>query len=269
MAHPLMHENIWFERNRFQEAETKYQEHLASQRSGLVVQKSDGPASNLVSEIARARQNIQSSLSAGVGLSVGVGVDNPEILARLSAVEKENADLRKITTDLQAAVAKLTERLSALDTSAAPPASQTKPVQNGKAEDDDEEDDDDFDFFGSDESEEESEEKKRQTEERLAKYQEKKAKKPGPIAKSNIIFDVKPWDDETDMGELEKAVRSVEKDGLLWGASKLVPLAYGIKKLQITCVVEDEKVGTEDIEEALDVFEDLIQSVDVAAFNKV
>nr|XP_054764090.1 elongation factor 1-delta-like isoform X1 [Lytechinus pictus] len=272
MAHPLMHENIWFERNKFQEAEAKYQERIASQHSGLVVQKSDGPASNLVSEIARARQNIQSSLSAGVGLSVGVGVDNPEILARLSAVEKENADLRKITTDLQAAVAKLTERLSALDTSAAPSASQqkqTKPVQNGKADDDDE-DDDDFDLFGeSDESEEESEEKKRQTEERLAKYHEKKSKKPGPIAKSNIIFDVKPWDDETDMGELEKAVRSVEKDGLLWGASKLVPLAYGIKKLQITCVVEDEKVGTEDIEEGLAAFEDLIQSVDVAAFNKV
>nr|CAA74624.1 elongation factor-1d [Sphaerechinus granularis]CAA74625.1 elongation factor-1d [Sphaerechinus granularis] len=245
MAHPLMHENIWFDRNRFQEAEAKYQEHVASQHSGLVVQ--------------------------GVGLSVGVGVDNPEILARLSAVEKENADLRKITTDLQAAVAKLTERLSALDTSAAPPASQpaqSKPVQNGKADED--EDDDDFDPFAeSDEDEEESEEKKRQTEERLAEYRAKKAKKPGPIAKSNIILDVKPWDDETDMAEVEKAVRSVEKDGLLWGASKLVPLAFGIKKLQITCVVEDDKVGTEDIEEALDAFEDLIQSVDVAAFNKV
>lgn len=43
--------------------------------------------------------------------------------------------------------------------------------------------------------------------ERLKKYAEKKSKKPALIAKSNIILDVKPWDDETDMVELEKAVR--------------------------------------------------------------
>lgn len=65
---------------------------------------------------------------------------------------------------------------------------------------------------------------------------------PTVIAKSNIILDVKPWDDETDMGEMERKVRSVEMDGLLWGAAKLVPVGYGIKKLQITCVVEDDKV---------------------------
>ena len=39
------------------------------------------------------------------------------------------------------------------------------------------------------------------------------------------------------MVELEKAVRSIEMDGLVWGASKLVPIGYGIKKLQITLVV--------------------------------
>lgn len=50
-------------------------------------------------------------------------------------------------------------------------------------------------------------------------------------------MDVKPWDDETDMAALEAAVRSIEQDGLLWGASKLVPIGYGIKKLQITLVV--------------------------------
>ena len=41
---------------------------------------------------------------------------------------------------------------------------------------------------------------------------------PVLIAKSNVILDVKPWDDETDMAELEKCVRSIEMDGLLWGA---------------------------------------------------
>jgi len=41
---------------------------------------------------------------------------------------------------------------------------------------------------------------------------------PVTIAKSNIILDVKPWDDETDMSKLEECVRSIEMDGLLWGA---------------------------------------------------
>jgi len=47
---------------------------------------------------------------------------------------------------------------------------------------------------------------------------------PAAIAKSNIILDVKPWDDETDMSKLEECVRSIEMDGLLWGACKLCTL---------------------------------------------
>jgi len=83
------------------------------------------------------------------------------------------------------------------------------------------------------------------------------------------VLDVKPWDDETDMVELEKSVRSIEQDGLLWGASKLVPLAYGIKKLQISAVIEDDKVSVDELEEKITAFEDLIQSMDIAAFNKI
>ena len=41
------------------------------------------------------------------------------------------------------------------------------------------------------------------------------------IAKSSLLIDVKPWDDETDMKEMEKHVRTIEMDGLLWGACKL------------------------------------------------
>lgn len=36
--------------------------------------------------------------------------------------------------------------------------------------------------------------------------------------KSSVLMDVKPWDDETDMKKLEEAVRSVQMDGLFWGA---------------------------------------------------
>jgi translation elongation factor EF-1beta len=40
---------------------------------------------------------------------------------------------------------------------------------------------------------------------------------PGPIAKSNVILDVKPWDDETDMKLMEEKVRSISCDGMIWG----------------------------------------------------
>jgi translation elongation factor EF-1beta len=58
-----------------------------------------------------------------------------------------------------------------------------------------------------------------------------------------VLLDVKPWDDETDMKALEESVRTVQMDGLVWGTSKLVPVAFGVKKLQIQCVIEDDKVN--------------------------
>ena len=39
-------------------------------------------------------------------------------------------------------------------------------------------------------------------------------------------------------------------------AAKQVPVAYGIKKLQISCVVEDDKIGTDFLEESITAFED-------------
>ena len=58
-----------------------------------------------------------------------------------------------------------------------------------------------------------------------------------PVSQSVVTLEVKPWDDETDMKALEDSVRSVTMEGLVWGASKLVPIGYGIRKLQITLVV--------------------------------
>ena len=52
-------------------------------------------------------------------------------------------------------------------------------------------------------------------------------------------------------------------------AAKLREVGYGIKKLQIGCVVEDDKVSIEELSEKIEEFEDFVQSVDVAAFNKI
>ena len=166
-----------------------------------------------------------------------------------------------VTDDLKSLVLSLQARVDSLDGGK---SAKAAPAPAAAADDDD----DDVDLFGSDE-EEDDEEKKRITEERLAAYHAKKAKKPKVIAKTNVLFDVKPWDNETDMAAMKKACTSIEMDGLLWGASKLVPVGYGINKLQLMCVVEDDKVSIEELSEKMTEFEDFVQSVDVAAMNKI
>lgn len=173
---------------------------------------------------------------------------------------------------LQKLVVSLGDRLKTLEgkCGAAPGACPAKAAAAGpakKAAAPAADDDDDMDLFGSDDEEDADAAAVR--EKRLAEYAAKKSKKPALIAKSNIIFDIKPWDDETDMKAMEAHVRTVQTDGLLWGVSKLVPLAYGIHKLQITCVVEDDKVSIDWVQEEIEKNEDLVQSVDIAAFNKI
>ncbi|BAT88695.1 hypothetical protein LR48_Vigan10g070100 [Vigna angularis] len=140
----------------------------------------------------------------------------------------------------------------------APEAAPAKPEASAA------EDDDDLDLFGD-----ETEEDKKAAEEREAAKKSAKKKESG---KSSVLLDVKPWDDETDMKKLEEAVRSVEMPGLLWGASKLVPVGYGIKKLQIMLTIVDDLVSVDSlIEEQLTVepINEYVQSCDIVAFNKI
>ncbi|XP_060070715.1 elongation factor 1-beta-like [Ylistrum balloti] len=143
------------------------------------------------------------------------------------------------------------------------------PGGDAKPGKDDDDDDDDIDLFGSSD-EEEAAEVAALKQKRLEEYSAKKAKKPTVIAKSNIVLDIKPLDDETDMAEVEQKVRTIAMDGLLWGAAKLVPVAFGIKKLQIAMVVEDAKVSVDDITEKIEAdYEDYVQSVDIHLFQKI
>jgi elongation factor 1-beta len=71
------------------------------------------------------------------------------------------------------------------------------------------------------------------------------------------------------MKVLEENVRTIEKDGLVWGRSQLVDVGYGIKKLQINLVVEDEKVSTLDLQQQIEEDEDRVQSTDIAAMQKL
>jgi translation elongation factor EF-1beta len=51
--------------------------------------------------------------------------------------------------------------------------------------------------------------------------------------------------------------------------AKLVPVGFGIHKLQIMCVVEDEKVSVDLLIEEIQNFQEYVQSVDIVAFNKI
>merc|ERR1712226_1150842 len=246
----LSQETVWFEKWRCDDAESAYQ----MQRAGTKAAPAPAAAQLGQIELKRSKESAASS--------------DPALNSRVATLESENKELKKVTCELRAMLQKLEARICSLEGSN---KSAPAPADSGKekaAVEEEEADDDDFELFGDDDEEEEAAAAKLK-EERIKAYAEKKSQKKQIIAKSNVILDIKPWDDETDMAELEKCVRSIVMDGLLWGTGKLVAVGYGIKKLTIATVVEDDKVSVEELEEKITEFEDYVQSVDIAAFNKI
>ncbi|XP_055841719.1 probable elongation factor 1-delta [Episyrphus balteatus] len=258
------------------ETKTEFQDSNKKSNKNL---KHKGPASNqctLVSEIAKARQHIKNSLEKMDGIATLAATPaSPDIVDRLAAVEKDNAELRQLIEVLkklclvsQSRVESLEQKLTSLSVTCGEPTPTKAAAPAAPANKNKDDDDDGVDLFASDSDEDDAEAAKIR-EERLAAYAAKKSKKPVLIAKSSLVLDVKPWDDETDMKALEAEVRKITSDGLLWGASKFAPVAFGITKLSISCVVEDDKVSIDWLTEEIEKLEDYVQSVDVAAFNKI
>jgi translation elongation factor EF-1beta len=103
--------------------------------------------------------------------------------------------------------------------------------------------DDDFDPF-ADDGEDDSAAKEALAK-KAAEAKDKKVK-AAPIAKSIIVWEVKPWGEETDLDELAKKILAIEMDGLAWKTEyKKEPIAYGVFKIVIGAVVEDLKVSTD------------------------
>ncbi|XP_045120946.1 elongation factor 1-beta-like isoform X5 [Portunus trituberculatus] len=269
MALELAHENIWFDKWRVDDAERQFYEKKSS--CGLVSEVGESsPAGNENGRLPQQEASPVASEPNEASHTTG-GQVSADVLNRLTKLESENSALSKTVSTLEKTVVQLVKRLEALEcggkTTVSATTSTSAPSKPEPMEEDD--DDDEVDLFGSDDDEEEDEAAAKVREQRLKEYAEKKSKKPGPIAKSSVLLDCKPWDDETDMAEMEKEIRKIEMDGLNWGAAKLVPLAFGIKKLSILCVVEDEKVSIDDLIEKIQENEDFVQSVDIAAFNKI
>jgi len=131
-----------------------------------------------------------------------------------------------------------------------------------------EDDDDDFMASLSDDDEDDTAAQALIAKKNAEREAAKRATKGVSNAKSSLILDIKPEDSETDLNELLAAVKHIEMEGLTWGGHEFIPVAFGIKKLRIICVVMDELVSTDDLQEAIEAL-DGVQSTDIHAFNKL
>lgn len=48
----------------------------------------------------------------------------------------------------------------------------------------------------------------------------------GPTPKTAALLEVKPFDSQTDLDEVETLVRGIRMDGLYWGGSRLEKIGY-------------------------------------------
>merc|ERR1711976_888807 len=104
-----------------------------------------------------------------------------------------------------------------------------------------------------------------------AKADKKAAKKAkDAIQRTQIVLDVKVWEADTDLDALYKDIAKIQIDGLQWGqAYEKKPVAFGVFKLVITCVIEDEKVAVDDVTDPIEAMDEIVQSVDMLTMNRL
>ena len=158
---------------------------------------------------------------------------------------------------------------------ASPAASAAAAAPVPMDESSDSDSDSDLDLFGEMTEEEKAAAEKKKTVIAAAKARAAEKEKK---CKSLIVMDIKPWDDEVDLALMEKQVRDIAYDGLLWGSSKITTFAFGLKKIQMTAVIEDTKIPSFDeivekdillLDEDEEGQSELVQSVDILSFNKL
>lgn len=133
-------------------------------------------------------------------------------------------------------------------------------------EEEEDDDDEDLDLFGDDPEAEAEAEKQAASRAEASKKKKKKAKK---AAKSIIVFEVKGYEVDFDWHAYADKIRTYVINGVTWlDSHAVVPVAFGMMKLQMTCVIIDDLVETDDIWDMIKSDEDNIQNVDVLTFDK-
>merc|ERR1712070_369013 len=97
-----------------------------------------------------------------------------------------------------------------------------------------------------------------------------KPKKP-VIAMSLVMLEVKPLDDTIDLDALaQRLFKEITQDGLYWKTEyRKDPVAFGIFKLVVGFSPEDEKVSVDGVVDRIEELDDMVQSVEIAVFNKI
>lgn len=81
---------------------------------------------------------------------------------------------------------------------------------------------------------------------------------------------MKVYEQGFDLDGLAQKILALEIEGLTWNKEpKKLDVAYGIQKLQVGCVIEDDKVLTDDIFDKITAWEDDVQSVDMVSMQKL
>merc|ERR1712128_271050 len=103
---------------------------------------------------------------------------------------------------------------------------------------------------------------------RLKKEAEERTKKKEAKQRTLVCIEVKPWDTEQDLMALFKKITStISQDGLKWAENcQLADVAYGIKKI-VTTFTMGATNSSDDVVEAIEGFEDEVQSVEVLSMN--
>nr|EGQ40743.1 MAG: translation elongation factor EF-1beta [Candidatus Nanosalinarum sp. J07AB56] len=84
------------------------------------------------------------------------------------------------------------------------------------------------------------------------------------MAKIAVVLKVMPEEAETDLDALEREVRdTVGVDDL-----QTEDVAFGLKALKVSTVVDDEQMGMEGAKESLEGIDE-VQSVEIESFNKI
>ena len=105
-------------------------------------------------------------------------------------------------------------------------------------------------------------------EEKKRKYDEK-TKRNTEKEMSNVILDIKPEDETTDLEAVYEQIKAtIVKDGLTWGAHELMPLVYGLKKLRVCTTIVNVKVSTDDMEEEIQAIPG-VGSTAIVTFQKI
>ena len=123
------------------------------------------------------------------------------------------------------------------------------------------------DMFGDDDEDE----KPKEMDENLLKLKaaaEARLAKKEAAQKSMVVIEVKPWEADQDLNALwKKIVTEMAFDGLKWGeACQLVDVAFGIKKIVMSCVIKMD-VSMDDVTEAIQGLEDAVQPVATVSMN--